>query len=76
MGTTWTAEKCLERACRLMLLADGAKNYQQILIYDGLAREWLQLAARASREWNAETAQFAPPRRRRSAWRELCAWFR
>lgn len=76
MRTTWTAEKCLERACRLMLMADEARNYQQILLYDGLAQEWLQLAARLSRQWQAGAPQPAFSRPRRFAWRELRAWFR
>lgn len=76
MRTTWTTKKCLERACRLMLMADAAESYQQILTYDGLAQEWLKMAARASQAWNDDAGQEAPAPRRRSAWREFCAWFR
>jgi len=76
MHRTWTAQKCLERACRLMLLADEAKDYQQILIYDRLAQEWLALAARASRERSTDAAQDALSRRQRLNWRDFRAWFR
>jgi len=76
MRTIWTVEKCLERACRLTLMADEASDYQQILTYDGLAREWLKLAARASREWNGAVIGANVSPFRRFIWREFGAWFR
>ena len=75
MRTTWTAEKCLERACRLLLMADRANDYELILTYEELAQEWLRLAARAGRECSGPV-QTAPSPRRRFEWRALYGWFR
>ena len=76
MHRTLTVEECLERACRLMLMADEAKDYQQILTYDGLAQEWLELAARATRGSSAAAPEQAPLQSRRFRWREFRSWFR
>ena len=76
MHRTLTVEECLERACRLMRMADEAKDYQQILTYDGLAQEWLELAARATRGRSAEAPAQATPQGRRFKWREFRTWFR
>ena len=82
MQKTLTAEDCLERACRLMLMADQAKDYDEILTYDGLAREWMELAARATRAQQPTVP--APPARAKSArppvrrfkWHDFRTWFR
>jgi hypothetical protein len=76
MHRTLTLEDCLERACRLRLMADEAEDYQQILTYDGLAQEWLELAARVGPRRSAEPAEQVPAQRRRFSWREFRAWFR
>jgi len=52
-------ETCLARACRLMVMADEATDYEMILTYDALAREWLALAARCPRA--ADSASIEPP---------------
>lgn len=73
MQRAWTVEECLERACRLMRMADEAKSYEQVLTYDGLAREWLELAARTSR---TDIAVATPAPARRFRWLEFRSWFR
>ena len=75
MQRTWTVEDCLARACRLMLLADRADSYEQVLTYDGLAREWLELAARTSRS-HSDTPPASTVALRRFTWREFRSWFR
>ena len=78
MQRTLTAEDCLERACRLMIMADQAKDYDEILTYDGLAREWMELAARATRARPIAPPPPPPPRPpvRRFKWRDVRTWFR
>src|SRR5690349_6494667 len=75
MERNWTAESCLARACRLMIMADEATSYDLILTYEELATEWITMAARCPREATSPTdARCAPGatpavRRRRSRFR-------
>ena len=46
MKRNWDAQTCLARACRLSIMADTASDYETILTYESLAREWLELAGR------------------------------
>lgn len=39
-----TIQACLARANELTDLADHASDYDMILLYDGLAREWRRIA--------------------------------
>lgn len=59
MKQTLDVETCVARACRLMVLADEATDYEMILTYDALAREWLELATRCSPR-ATESAPVAP----------------
>jgi len=73
MEPTWTAETCLARACRLMVMADEATSYDTILTYESLAREWIVMAGRCSRDTGHPTTPRHPyaaptPERRRRFW--------
>lgn len=46
MPTTLTIHACLARAHDLTHLADGEPDYDLILLYDDLAREWRRVARR------------------------------
>jgi hypothetical protein len=59
-----------------MLLADEARDYEDILICEELAQQWLAMAARASREQSGDAPRIAPSRRLRFPWRHLRARFR
>jgi len=39
------ANRCRQRALALAKRADDAENYATMIVYDGLSREWLRLAA-------------------------------
>lgn len=45
-----SAASCREKAKVATARADAAHDYDSILAYDGLARDWLSLAARCERE--------------------------
>lgn len=81
-----TARDCIYRACRLMLMADRAERYEDILVYERLAQEWLTMAGRAAGKSEeapltlnrtapavAATAQGA--RSPRFRWRGFKSWF-
>ncbi len=92
MRRNLTVEECLLRACRLMLLADQADSYKDILLYEGLARDWRVLAGRIGvvpaeppQSWPAEPVQAGgedrgeaarPVRVPRFPWRAIMGWFR
>lgn len=92
MRRNLTVEECLRRACRLMLMADQAESYKDILLYEGLAQDWMALGARIGaalaeppRPWAAEPVQAggedrgAPARAVRTPrfpWRAIMGWFR
>ena len=92
MRRNLTVEECLLRACRLMLMADQAESYKDILLYEGLARDWMALGARIGAvlaepppPWPAEPVQAGgedrsaaarPVRPPRFPWRAIMGWFR
>jgi hypothetical protein len=68
-----TVDRCLSRAERLRLMADGAKSYEDILMYETLAEEWLVLAGRLA---PAEAPSPAKPNPPICIWQNFRSWFR
>lgn len=75
MRRSWTVGKCLDRACRLMVMADQAETYRDMLTYDRLAQEWLTVAAQLAGKSDGEAEEVLKPASR-SLWRGFSNWFR
>lgn len=68
-------ETCVARACRLMVLADEATDYEMILTYDALAKEWLELATRCPRATDPAPAEPHQPPTAAARTRRKLFWF-
>ena len=75
MKRTLDVETCLARACRLMVMADEATDYEMILTYDALAKEWLELAARCPRATDPAPVEPLPARPAAAPARRKRFWF-
>lgn len=76
MHKSLTVNQCLARAYRMRGMADRADSYSDLLLYDSLADEWLELAGRLAARRDCPTveptAPTSPPKpRRRSLWHKL-----